>query len=50
MTGMKISGSDDSDEYSVIMSLQYLHLKDDKVNVLLKVNEITDRSIMLEPG
>ena len=45
---MEFIGSDDSDDDLVIMSFQYLKLKDDKGNGVLKANENTDGSIMLD--
>ena len=47
---MEFIGSDDSDDDLVIMSFQYLKLKDDKGNGVLKANENTDGSIMLDTG
>ena len=47
---MEFIGSDDSDDDLVIMSFQYLKLKDEKVNGVLKATEITDGSIMMDTG
>ena len=50
MNATEVIASDDIDDDSVIVSLQYLLLKDDKGNGLLKANENADESIMLDTG